>query len=70
MERIPTHPSAKKLQVKFHNQNTDLGNGKESKRADGQPNPKIQQDIADLKREFETQYEQFLNNISAARERA
>jgi cell division septum initiation protein DivIVA len=70
MERVPTHPSAEKLQVKFHNQNKDLENGKEAHRPDRQPNSKIQQDIADLKREFETQYEQFLNNISAARKSA
>ena len=67
MERTPTHPAAKKLQVKFHNQNAELGNGKEAKHLDRQPNPKIQQDIADLKRQFETQYEQFLNNINASR---
>lgn len=70
MERTPSHPTARKLQVKFHHRNMDLGNGKEAKYPDVQPNPKIQQDIADLKREFETQYEQFLNNISAARKRA
>jgi hypothetical protein len=69
MEHIPTHPSAEKLQIKFHHQKIDLGNGKEAKNSDLQPNPKIQQEITDLKREFEVQYEQFLKN-SAAKKRA
>lgn len=70
MERMTTHPSAKKLQVKFHHQNADLENGKEVKNSDLRPDPKIQQEITDLKREFEVQYEQFLKNISAAKKRA
>jgi hypothetical protein len=70
MERIPTHPSAQKTQIKFRNQHTDLENGKELKGSDLRPDPKIQQEITDLKREFEVQYEQFLKNINAAKRRA
>jgi hypothetical protein len=70
MERIPNHPSAQKRQIKFHNQHAELENGKELKGSDLRPDPKIQQEITDLKREFEVQYEQFLKNISAAKRSA
>jgi hypothetical protein len=70
MERTVTHPSAEKLQTKFHN----LGAKKAAKSTDKkvhfaslQHEFNIRDEFADVEREFEIQYEQFLSNKSEKR---
>jgi lipopolysaccharide export LptBFGC system permease protein LptF len=70
MDRINTHPSAEKLQIKFQNQNTNQNAGKETKStktadfSDLKDGFNIRDEFTDVEREFEIQYEQFLSNIS------
>jgi hypothetical protein len=67
MDRIKTHPSAEKPQIKFQNQHANKDakpSDKTADFADLKDGIKIRVECTDVEREFEIQYEQFLNNIS------
>jgi len=75
MNDVNTHPSAEKLQVKFHHQSARPADvkhprgqkspaGKYTDLAELQYEFEIEEDYFDIEKEFETQYEQFLTNIS------
>ena len=73
MKRI-THPTAEKPQVKFYNEDSNLGDVKDVRTmsvfnqrmdlAKLQHDFKMRDEGYDVQREFEIQYEQFINNIS------